>query len=130
MANIAFQLKDSNLYQNGKLYFLGDVDKILKDGSSLVETDEVLLLREPLEKKQEQGDSFMDVTEGDELGLLAYHYYKGLVENANQYWWLIADRNEFFDPLEMTLIVDDGDLVSASGVEIVIPNILKQQPQF
>lgn len=117
MANIAFQLKDSDLYQNGKLFAVGD-------------EDEVLLLRDLLTPKQEQTDSYDTLREGDELRLLAYGTYNRIVNNPEQYWWLISDRNQFFNPLAMDLITGDGDLVSSAGLEIVLPNVLKQQPEL
>lgn len=110
------QLKQSDLYQNGRIIQL--------DG------DEQLLVRDTLEVKQEEGDSYIEPKEGGELNLLAYFAYKDVVNNANQYWWLLADRNNVFNPLAPDLVVNDGDLIFISETEVVLPNILKQQPEL
>jgi hypothetical protein len=112
----SIQVKDSDLYQNGRIIDLGDGEQIL--------------IRETLQPKQELGDSYIKPKEGDDLRLLGYFAYKEVVKNANQYWWLIADRNNFFNPLEGTVVVGDGDIVPMQDIEIVLPNILKQQPEF
>jgi hypothetical protein len=113
---MAIQVKDSDLYQNGRIIQL--------DGG------EELLYRTPLPPKQEQTDNYIAPKTGDELNLLAYYAYKDIVKNANQYWWLLADRNEVFNPLALNVIVGDGELLPIHEVELVLPNILKQQPEF
>lgn len=113
---MAIQLKQSDLYQNGQIIQLND--------------DEQLLLRETLPVKQEEGDSYIEPKEGAELNLLAFYAYEQVVDNANQYWWLIADRNNVFNPLAPNMVVGDGDLVEIWDVEVVLPNILKQQPEL
>lgn len=114
MASI--KVKDSDLYQNGRIIELGG--------------GEEMLIRETLAVKQELGDSYIKPKEGDNLNLLGYFAYKDVVKNANQYWWLIADRNNFFNPLQCTVVVGDGDVVPMQDIEIALPNILKQQPEF
>lgn len=113
---MAIQVKQSDLYQNGRIIQL--------DGN------EQLLLRETLPVKQELGDSYAEPKEGDELPLLAYSAYVNDVALAHQYWWLIADRNNVFNPLAIDLVVGDGDLVELNEVQIVLPNLLAQQPEF
>lgn len=112
---MALQLPDSNLYQNGRV----------------IEFDngEQLLIRDKLPEKRDALDSFETPKSDDNLLGLAYSRYFGDVENANFYWWLIADRNGVFNPLQPDIVVD-GDVLPIAGNEIVIPNILKQQPEF
>ena len=113
---MALQLKRSDLYQNGKV----------------IEFDngEQLLIRDTLPVKQELGDSYVSPKDGGQLPLQAFAAYADLVENANQYWWLLADRNNVFDPLEVNLVDDNAELTEIQDTEIVIPNILKQQPEI
>jgi len=113
---MAIEVKDSDLYQNGRIIQL--------DG------DEQLLLRNTLVPKQELTDKYIEPSTDDELTLLAYFAYKDIVPNANQYWWLLSDRNNGFNPLENTVVDMDGVQVSIVGQQIVLPNLLKQQPEF
>ncbi len=112
---MALELSNYNIYQNGKVIQL--------------EGDEQLLIRDTLPPKEELTDKFKLYREGDELMLLAFNFYKASVDNANLFWWLIADRNDAIDPLAKTFAVN-GDLVSMEGSELVIPNVLKQQTEF
>lgn len=113
---MAIKVRDSNLYQNGRIIDLGG--------------GEQLLIRDTLEVKQDQTDSYYRPNSDDEVRLLAYSFFKDIVQNADHYWWLIADRNNIFNPLEPDMIINDGELVDIASVEIVIPNILRQQPEF
>lgn len=112
------QVRDSNLYQNGRVI------------ENLDSSDEELLLRNELSVEAQITDAYRYYREGDNLKGIAYYHYKDLVSNANEYWWLIADRNDVFDPIEETFIQGDGDLVSMIGQTIVVPNVLTQQPQL
>lgn len=114
---MALELKPSDLYQNGRVIDLGG--------------GEELLIRETLSVKQESGDNYFNPTPDDRLPLLAFRAYERSVENANQYWWLIADRNNVFNPLNPDVITGDGDLIELSDVgDIVIPNLLRQEPEI
>lgn len=113
---MALQLKRSDLYQNGRVIEFAN--------------GEQLLIRNTLPVKQDLGDSYVSPKEDDQLPLLAFNGYVDLVENANQYWWLLADRNNVFDPLQVNLVDDSAALTQIEDTEIVIPNILKQQPEI
>ena len=116
---MALQLRDSNLYASG-----GFIVQL--------EGDEQLLLRNPLEPRQELTDQYQLFREGDQLNRLAFAFYKDQVnaDTANEYWFLIADRNNVFDPLENTFVQGDGDLVPINGNNVVIPNVLSQQVEL
>ena len=114
---MALELKPSDLYQNGRVIEL--------------DNGEELLIRDTLEVKQEAGDSYFNPTPDDRLPLLPFNAYEAAVENANQYWWLIADRNDVFNPMNPNIIINDGDLVELSDAgDIVIPNLLRQEPEI
>lgn len=110
------KVRDSNLYQNGRIIDFGD--------------GEQLLIRDTLEVKQDQTDNYITPKTDDELRLLSYNAYKDVVANSDHYWWLLADRNNVFNPLEPNMIVGDGELAPISDLEIVLPNILRQQPEL
>jgi len=118
---LPIELTQSDLYQNGRIIQLSS-----EDG------DELLLLRDLLPVRQELTDRYERGSEGDELPLLAFRYYRQIVSNANQYWWIVADRNGVFDPLSVNFISPEGDLLPISDptFEVVIPNILTQQPEL
>lgn len=96
------ELRGNNLYRNG---FLVDFQY----------TDEVLLLRDPIDYVSTVKDLYHQVAKEDRLDLLAYKYYSGVVEDASKYWWVIADANNVMNPL---------DLEGFVGRDILIPNIL------
>ena len=60
------ELKGNNLYRNGYLIDFKD-------------SDEVLLLREPITYAAEDNDIYHIVNEVDRLDTIAYKYYKNLV---------------------------------------------------
>jgi hypothetical protein len=111
----SLRLLDADLYQNGRIIQIDAVDAIL--------------IRDTLPVSQEQTDKYQDFNEEDELMGVAFNAYKDIVNIANYYWWLIADRNQVFNPLEKNFIIGD-ELMPLGGNEIVIPNVLTQQPQF
>jgi hypothetical protein len=117
---LPIELTQADLYQNGRvIQFSSD-------------SDELLLLRDLLPVRQEQTDRYERGSEGDELPLLAFRHYRQVVSNANQYWWIVADRNGVFDPLSVNFINSEGDLLPIYDptFEVVIPNILTQQPEL
>lgn len=95
-------LRENNLYRNGVL--------IEFEG-----TDEVLLSRDLLDIEGTLQDSYHTVLESDRLDLIAYKYYKNKVSDSSKYWWVIADANAIYNPLDLSELV---------GEEILIPNIL------
>lgn len=118
---MALELRDSNMYSSG-----GFIVQL--------EGDEQLLLRDTLEPKQEQTDQYRIFREGDNFRPMAWAFYKDLVDskNAKDYWYLLADRNNVFDPIENTIIQGDGDLINleSAKLEVVIPNVLSQQVEI
>jgi len=73
------------------------------------------LLREPLTWLPNNEDSFHTVKSGEMLDFIAHDQYKQYTDNAQSYWWVIADVNLIANPLDMSALV---------GVSILIPNIL------
>ncbi len=96
------ELRGNNLYRNGSI--------ILFD-----ETDELILQRDNIDMSGAVTDAYHLVRKEDRLDLLAYNYYKNTVEDASKYWWVLADVNDIFNPLDLSEYV---------GKEILIPNIL------
>ena len=96
------ELRDNNLFINGTVYDFGN--------------DEQILLREPMEIIGNEMDKYHIVKENDRLDVLAWVYYKNIVEDASKFWWLIADANNIYNPLDLS------DLV---GKEILIPDLIR-----
>ena len=96
------ELRDNNLFINGTVYDFGD--------------DEQILLRENMEIIGNEMDKYHIVKENDRLDVLAWTYYKNIVEDASKFWWLIADANKIYNPL---------DLSSYVGKEILIPDLIR-----
>ena len=97
------ELKGNNLYRNGILVEF-DV------------SNEVVLLREPINYEPEENDIYHTVRDSDRLDLLAYKYYGGLIEDSSKFWWIIADVNNAEFPL---------DLSSFVGKQLLIPDLFK-----
>lgn len=95
-------LKSSSLYRNAVVAVFDD-------------TDEGLLIRDPLNLKGEQQDMYHKVVELDRIDLLAYKYYGSRIKDASKYWWIIADANNIENPLDLRAFVNK---------QILIPNIL------
>lgn len=121
---MAVDLRDSNLYANPR-------------GFIVQYTDEIQILeRRVVPPKQDRTDKYMLFREGDNLMRLTYGFYRDIVQNPARYWWLIADRNNVYDPFEKTKVVIDanngfiGDVINLENQEIVIPNVLTQQPEI
>lgn len=101
---MALELRKNNLYSNGGVYSLTD--------------NEELLLREIIPFKGTVTDQYHTVVQGDRLDLVAWKYYRDLVEDASKYWWLIADANNIIHPLDLSDYV---------GKELLIPNLTKAE---
>lgn len=101
---MALELRKNNLYSNGRVYSLTD--------------NEELLLREIIPFKGTVTDQYHTVVQGDRLDLIAWKYYRDLVEDASKYWWLIADANNIIHPLDLSDYV---------GKELLIPNLTKAE---
>lgn len=97
----SIDLRANNLYINGLLLIFE------QDG-------EQSLIRTPLEIIGQPDDLYYRVIDSDRLDLLAYKFYGKIVEDASKYWWVIADANKIFNPLDISEFV---------GKEILIPNI-------
>ena len=54
------------------------------------------------------------VVMGESLDRIAFRYYRDKVQNASQYWWLIAQANDIERP---------WDLSDWAGEKLVIPDI-------
>lgn len=94
-------VKGNNLYRNGRLIDLGG--------------DELMLYRDKLEIKPGEQDKYYTVSTEENLTLIAYKNYRGIVADPSKYWWVIADANNIYDPM---------DLADYVGEQILIPNIL------
>jgi hypothetical protein len=92
---------EANLYANGAIVNFGD---------------EQVLIRDLVEIKPLINDRYHTVQKGDRLDMLAYKFYSGLVENPARYWWVIADANFIFDPLDISEYV---------GQRFLIPDIVR-----
>jgi len=101
MALVGLTLKDENIYSAGRIIRF--------------DNGEELLIRDLVDYEAQENDDYHKLKSRDELTLLAYKFYRNKVKNPGKYWWLIADANLIFNPLEL------DDLV---GTEILIPNIL------
>lgn len=101
---MALELRKNNLYSNGGVYSLTG--------------NEELLLREIIPFKGTVTDQYHTVVQGDRLDLIAWKYYRDLVEDASKYWWLIADANNIIHPLDLSDYV---------GKELLIPNLTKAE---
>lgn len=97
------ELRDNNLYYNGYINNYPD------DG-------ELELLRPLLNIVAAEEDQWHTITEADRLDILAWKYYKNVVSDASKYWWVIADANNIYNPLDLTELV---------GTSILIPDILR-----
>lgn len=101
MADI--EVRDNNLYSNGFIYVYPD-------------DDELELLRPLLNIEAAEEDEWHTVTESDRLDKLAWKFYKNVVSDASKYWWIIADANNIYNPLDLSELV---------GKSILIPDILR-----
>jgi len=107
---------ESDLYQNGSVF-------VLDSGSQL-------LLRERYEARGQSGDTVAITKPGQDIRLLAFNRWKGLVARSDSWWWLIADRNNVFDPLFNVAVDEDGNEFDVMSRPVLIPNILKQKATF
>lgn len=112
----AIEVKIFDLYQNGNIFQL-------PSGSTV-------LLRDRLPVKQFEEDKQYIPNNDDELPLLVYAQNQRKVANAEKYWWLLADRNNCFDPLRRQFVGDDGIVQAIDEVTVDIPDILKQKIEF
>jgi hypothetical protein len=90
-----------NLYSNGRAV-------VFEDGTGK-------LVRDKIEYEPQQPDEYYTVKIDDVITRIAYKYYRNKVKNPQRYWWVIADANKIFNPLDLSGLV---------GKQIVIPNIL------
>ena len=121
---MAVELKDNNIYANPRGYVVQYTNEIQA------------LERRIVPVKADRTDKYHFFRAGDDLMRITYTYYKDVVIETARYWWLIADRNNVFDPFENTKIVTNpedgfvGDQINLEDTEIVIPNVLTQQPEI
>ena len=97
------ELDPVNLYSNGRVIVF-------------LEDEEMILSRELLVYVGGPNDIYHVVVEGDTLDGLAEKFYGDTIQNASKAWWVIADANFVYNPL---------DLSEWLGKEMLIPNILK-----
>jgi len=103
MATIpSISVRANNLYSNGFI--------------EVYEGDEVSLLRQRLVISPDDNDKWHTVKHLDELTALAEKYYAGFIQDACKYWWIIADANDIYDPMDLTDYI---------GKDILIPDFLK-----
>lgn len=72
------------------------------------------LFRNPVKWKPQVTDTYHTVKPNETLERIAYQYYNKLVANGLNYWWLIADANNIFNPLDLSEYV---------GKELLIPDV-------
>lgn len=96
------ELPDNNLFINGVILDFGG--------------DEKILTREPIEIKGSQNDRYHLVKYRDTLNRLAWEYYQELQEDTSKLWWVIADANNIFNPLDISEYI---------GKEIIIPDLIR-----
>ncbi len=101
------ELRDNNLFVNGTILDFGG--------------DEQIFVRELLPIKPKNEDKYHVVINGDRLDKLAYSYYNNVVEDSSKYWWVIADANDIFNPLDLSDFI---------GREILIPDLPRVRLQI
>lgn len=99
-------LRPTNLYGNGYI-----ID-FPADGESL-------LMRDKIEFVPDTDDTWYPVIQNERLDLIAYNSYKDQVDRAAELWWVIADANNIFNPLDLSEYV---------GSSLLIPNYRKIEP--
>lgn len=74
--------------------------------------DNPLLERFKIDYKDNKGDQYHVVKDNERLDLIAYNYY-----GDSLLWWVIADVNEIYNPLEITpgdsLLIPEFEKVKA-----------------
>ncbi len=98
---MAIELRENNLYVNGRIIQFSD-------GQSILIRDKISYVGQAI-------DVYHTVMDEDELTKLAWRYYRSVVIDPAKYWWVIADVNNIFDPF---------DLSSYIGKDLLIPNLL------
>ena len=98
---MALELEINNLYGNAELL------DFPFDG-------EQMLVREPLVFPAQISQLYYRIKKDDRLDLIAYRFYSPRVEDAAKFWWVIADANNIFDPMDLTEYL---------GHEITVPDI-------
>lgn len=73
-------------------------------------------LRESIVWQPQPNDKDYTIKKGDTLESIAQNFYQAYKENACLYWWLIADVNKIYTPLDLTNYI---------GNKILIPDVLK-----
>lgn len=82
------KVPEGNLYTNGRV----------------IEFDngEQLLIRDVVEYEPTERDKYHTLTESDELTRLGFKFWRNVIKNPSKYWWVIADVNKIFNPLDMS----------------------------
>lgn len=80
-----------------------------------INTEEQIIVRKKIDWKPQPTDQKHTVSMDETIDQIAYRYYKNKRANAEAYWWVIADANNIFNPLDLS------DLI---GSQLVIPDIL------
>ena len=98
----SIKLRNNNLYRNGRVIRFSDGDE--------------LLIRKQVTLEGTLTDNYHVLKKGERLDQLAWKYYKMLAKDASKYWWLIADANKIYNPMELDSYI---------GQELLIPNLTK-----
>lgn len=98
--NTLVELRESNLYLNGKIVEYND--------------GTIELLRNKIKWTGRDNDEYYTVRNSDDLDKIAWKMYSNIVEKAEWYWWVIADANDIENPLDLSEYI---------GNEIVVPNL-------
>lgn len=102
MSIVTIQLRKNNLYVNGKVVRF--------------DNGEELLLRDTEQLSDTLTDKYHLLKKGERLDQLAWKYYRHVAKDAAKFWWIIADTNNIFNPMELQQYV---------GTDLVIPNLTK-----
>lgn len=89
-------------------------------GKILQFPDNSILVRTILsfDQKDQTNAQFYTVKDNDSLDNIAYKYYSKYTEKSELLWYVIADANNIYNPLDLSKYV---------GKEIMIPNFFELQ---
>lgn len=97
-------IRPNNLYRSGWV--------------EVFDNEEKLLYRKQLKNKVTLTDKYHVLRREEMLDSIAYQYYKNITSDPSKLWWVIADANEIFNPL---------DLDDFIGTQLIIPNLVKAE---
>lgn len=102
---LELRIRRHNMFITGKIF-------------DFPEDGEQLLLRDKIVYRSSVFDLSHSVKSNDTIWGIAYQHYRDKVQNPSRYWWVIADANDIFNPLDISELV---------GTEIIVPDISSVQ---